>query len=78
MALALPAMTAAGVPPEAFLALAAGSTVAGNLTLVGAASNIIIAQSAERRGVHLGFWTFLAIGIPLTTVNVLVYLWWLD
>ena len=57
----------------AMLALAAGSTLAGNLTLIGAASNVIIVQAAEREGVHLGFWRFMAVGAPLTLVNVVVY-----
>ncbi len=73
VALALPVMHTLGSSPEALLALAAGSTIAGNLTLVGAASNIIVAQAAERRGEHLGFWRFLAIGAPLTGLQLLVY-----
>ena len=73
VALALPVMGSAGSSPEALLALAAGSTIAGNLTLVGAASNIIVAQAAERRGEHLGFWRFLAVGAPLTALQLLVY-----
>jgi Na+/H+ antiporter NhaD/arsenite permease-like protein len=73
VALALPLMHAAGAHPEALLALAAGSTIAGNLTLIGAASNVIIVQAAERRGEHLGFWKFFAVGAPLTLVNLLVY-----
>ncbi|MGE5152810.1 MAG: SLC13 family permease [Bdellovibrio bacteriovorus] len=73
VALALPVMEAAGSSPQALLALAAGSTIAGNLTLVGAASNVIVAQAAERRGEHLGFWRFLAVGAPLTGVQLLVY-----
>lgn len=55
------------------LALAVGSTIAGNLTLIGAASNVIIAQLAERNGVHLGFWQFVAVGAPLTIMCLLVY-----
>jgi Na+/H+ antiporter NhaD/arsenite permease-like protein len=73
VALALPVMHTMGSSPEALLALAAGSTIAGNLTLVGAASNVIVAQAAERRGEHLGFWRFLAIGAPLTCLQLLVY-----
>jgi Na+/H+ antiporter NhaD/arsenite permease-like protein len=73
VALALPLIQSAGAHPEAMLALAAGSTIAGNLTLVGAASNIIIVQAAEQRGEHLGFWRFLAIGAPLTCINLGVY-----
>ncbi len=73
VALAIPLVQAADPHPHAMLALAVGSTIAGNLTLVGAASNIIIVQAAERRGVHLGFWRFLAVGAPLTLINLLVY-----
>lgn len=73
VALALPLMEAGPPAPEALMALAAGSTIAGNLTLVGAASNVIIVQAAEARGVHLGFWRFLAVGAPLTALNLLVY-----
>jgi Na+/H+ antiporter NhaD/arsenite permease-like protein len=76
VALALPLMETLGSSPQALLALAAGSTIAGNLTLVGAASNVIVAQAAERRGEHLGFWRFLAVGVPLTGLQLLVY-WWL-
>lgn len=74
VALALPFMQAPGTPAEAFLALSVGSTIAGNLTLMGAASNVIIVQAAERRGHHhLGFWRFFAVGAPLTLVNLIVY-----
>lgn len=55
------------------MALAAGSTVAGNLLLLGAASNVIVVQSAERHGAGLGFMQFARAGIPLTALNVLVY-----
>ncbi len=62
------------LPPNLLLlALAFGITIAGKLTLMGAASNIIIVQAAESRGAHLGFWRFLAVGAPLTVLNLLVY-----
>ena len=56
-------------------ALAAGSTIAGNLSILGAASNVIILQNAEKRNknITLTFFEFVKIGIPLTIVNVLVY-----
>jgi Na+/H+ antiporter NhaD/arsenite permease-like protein len=75
VALALPLIEQAGGTAESLLALAAGSTIAGNLTLIGAASNIIILQAAERRGERLGFWRFAAIGAPLTLLNLAVYNW---
>jgi Na+/H+ antiporter NhaD/arsenite permease-like protein len=77
VALMLPLMHTVDASPQALLALAAGSTIAGNLTLVGAASNVIIAQAAERRGQHLGFWRFFAVGAPLTLLNLAVYGWFL-
>ncbi len=62
-----------GTPLTLLLALTAGSTIAGNLTRVGAASNVIVAQAAERQGEHRRFWRFLAVGAPLTGFQLLVY-----
>ncbi len=33
-----------------WVGLAASSTIAGNLTLIGAASNVIISEASEKRG----------------------------
>ena len=55
------------------MALAAGSTIAGNLFILGAASNVIIIQSAERSGETLTFLEFARVGVPLTLLNLLVY-----
>jgi Na+/H+ antiporter NhaD/arsenite permease-like protein len=74
VALYLPMLLAAGAGGTQLVALAAGSTIAGNLTILGAASNVIIIQNAERKGGEtLTFWEFARIGVPLTAVNVLVY-----
>jgi Na+/H+ antiporter NhaD/arsenite permease-like protein len=74
VALLLPALLKAGVGTPELLALAAGSTIAGNLTILGAASNVIIVQNAERRGKEtITFWEFLRIGAPLTAVNAFIY-----
>jgi Na+/H+ antiporter NhaD/arsenite permease-like protein len=56
-----------------YVLLAAGSTIAGNMLIIGAASNVIIIQNAEKHGVSISFWEFAKIGIPLTLVNALVY-----
>jgi Na+/H+ antiporter NhaD/arsenite permease-like protein len=63
----------AGASVEDLMALAAGSTIAGNLFILGAASNVIIIQNAERSGETLTFLEFAKVGIPLTAINVLVY-----
>jgi len=59
--------------PQALMALAAGSTIAGNLFILGAASNVIIIQNAEKNGETLTFLEFARVGVPLTLLNVLVY-----
>lgn len=74
VALYLPAIAQLGASTKAMMALAAGSTIAGNLTILGAASNVIIIQNAEKKGgVTITFWEFVKIGVPLTAVNVAVY-----
>lgn len=56
------------------LALAAGSTIAGNLTIIGAASNVIVIQNAEKKGYSISFWEFFRIGLPLTILQSMVYI----
>ncbi len=74
VALYIPMLLAAGAAEPEMVALAAGSTIAGNLTILGAASNVIIIQNAERKGGEtLTFAEFAKVGVPLTLVNVLVY-----
>jgi Na+/H+ antiporter NhaD/arsenite permease-like protein len=74
VALYLPMLMQMGVSTEELMALAAGSTIAGNLSILGAASNVIIIQNAEQKsGQTLTFLEFVKIGIPLTSVNILVY-----
>jgi Na+/H+ antiporter NhaD/arsenite permease-like protein len=74
VALYLPLLMHAGANTKELMALAAGSTIAGNLTILGAASNVIIIQNAEKRdGSTLTFLRFFGIGLPLTLLNLLVY-----
>ncbi|MBN1368148.1 MAG: anion transporter [Dehalococcoidales bacterium] len=74
VALYLPVLSNLGATVRDMMALAAGSTIAGNLSILGAASNIIIIQNAEKKYKEtLTFWDFVKIGVPLTIVNVLVY-----
>lgn len=73
VALYLPLMSQAGATTASMMALAAGSTIAGNLLILGAASNVIIIQNAEKKGETLTFLEFAKVGIPFTIVNFLVY-----
>ena len=74
VALYLPMLIQAGASTKEMVALAAGSTIAGNLFILGAASNVIIIQNAEMKtGETLTFMEFAKIGIPLTIINLAVY-----
>jgi len=74
VALYLPMLIHAGALTKEMVALAAGSTIAGNLFILGAASNVIIIQNAEKKaGETLTFLDFAKVGIPLTIVNIIVY-----
>ncbi|HAF94988.1 MAG: anion transporter [Elusimicrobia bacterium GWC2_51_8] len=74
VALYLPMLSHLQAEPRALMALAAASTVAGNLFILGAASNVIIIQTAEKRaGQTITFWEFTRVGAPLTFINCLVY-----
>jgi Na+/H+ antiporter NhaD/arsenite permease-like protein len=74
VALYLPLLMNAGAATKELMALAAGSTIAGNLLILGAASNVIIIQNAEKKfGETITFLEFAKIGVILTAVNLLVY-----
>jgi Na+/H+ antiporter NhaD/arsenite permease-like protein len=73
VALFQPMILQAGGTTAQMMALAAGSTIAGNLTILGAASTVIIIQNAEKQGETLTFFEFAKVGVPLTVVQVAVY-----
>ena len=78
VALFLPALSQSGISTAGLMALAAGSTIAGNMLILGAASNVIIVQSAEKEGETLTFGEFARIGVPLTLAQAVVYMIWLS
>jgi Na+/H+ antiporter NhaD/arsenite permease-like protein len=58
-----------------WLLLAAGSTLAGNLTLLGSVANLIVAEAVTKLGYQLSFWEHLRFGFPLTLITLgLAYL----
>ena len=61
---------------KTWLLLAAGSTLAGNLTLLGSVANLIVAEAVAKLGYQLSFWEHLRFGLPLTVVTlILTYFW---
>lgn len=73
VSLYLPLLQEAHASQAMLLALAASSTLAGNLLVMGAASNVIVIQNGERHGVHLGFWEFARIGAVLTLLQMALF-----
>ncbi len=56
-----------------WLALAAGSTIAGNFTILGAASNVIISEASESRGGKgFNFVEFMKYTIPILIPNAII------
>ncbi len=59
---------------SSWMMLAAASTIGGNLTILAAASNIIIIRASESRNIKaFTFLEFLKIGVIVTSVNLAVY-----
>jgi len=73
----LPLLKANAATVLSYMTLAAGNTVAGNLTIFGAASNIIIIQNAEKSGETLTFFEFLKFGLPVVLMQSIVFVGWL-
>jgi len=57
-----------------WLGLASSATLAGNLTLVGAVANLIVAEQARKDGVVITFRQFLRLGLPVTLATLLISL----
>lgn len=64
-------------PLQAWLTLAMASTLAGNLTLLGSAANLIVAQIAAARDVEIGFMAYLRAGVPITILTLLIGIGWM-
>lgn len=65
-------------PEAVWLALAMSSTFAGNLTLIGSVANLIVAESAKKRGVKLEFYEYLKTGLPVTIITLILGIVWLS
>lgn len=61
---------------QSWLMLAAGATLAGNLTLFGSVANLIMVEAAAAEGYRLSFWEHLRFGFPLTLSTLAVAYGW--
>lgn len=68
-----------GLPTEPlWWALVLGADLGGNLTLVGASANVVVANLAERNGYKISFGHFFKYSVAITLVSIIVssvYLW---
>ncbi|QFT54766.1 SLC13 family permease [Microbulbifer sp. THAF38] len=63
---------------QILMMLSAISTVAGNLFIISAASNVIVLQQAEKFGVKpFNFWQFFFLMLPVSIISVLVSYFWI-
>ena len=53
-------------------------TFAGNLTLLGSVTNLIVAESAKKRGVILSFAEYLKSGVLITIITLCLGVFWLS
>ena len=65
-------------PLQAWLTLAAASTLAGNLTLIGSVANLIVAEQALKLGVKVTFMEYLKAGVIITVLTLAVAVVWLE
>ncbi|MEW5773034.1 MAG: SLC13 family permease [Thermodesulfobacteriota bacterium] len=70
-------LASANASPQAGLVLALASTLAGNLFLLGSIANLIVADSAGRLGVEIGWRTHLRVGLPVTLATCAIAGGWL-
>lgn len=66
----MPTVRALSDPSFIWLVVAMSATFAGNLTLLGSMANLIVAERAEARGVRLGFWEYVRVGVPVTLLTL--------
>jgi len=69
-----------GLPSDAlWWSLALGACLGGNLTIVGASANVVVANLAERGGHPIRFWHFIRYGAVVTLGSLIIssaYVWW--
>ena len=63
-------------PAAAWTTLAVVSTFAGNLTLLGSAANVIVAEAGRELG-GFGFWQHLRVGLPVALLTTAMGALWL-
>ncbi len=53
-----------------WISLAAGSTLGGNATIIGAIANIIVIEQAYKQDIKIGWWEFSKVGLVVTVLTI--------
>jgi Na+/H+ antiporter NhaD/arsenite permease-like protein len=69
-----PIFPALGGSERVAVMIAAVSTLAGNLTVVGSVANLIVIEEARLRGVRISFSEYLKVGVPVTIATITIAL----
>jgi Na+/H+ antiporter NhaD/arsenite permease-like protein len=75
VALQIPVLSSLGYgsgTPVVWMALAGGATLAGNVSLLGAVSNLIVVETAEKHGVQIRLGEFVRHGLPIAALTLAV------
>ncbi len=72
----LPVIKTFANPEKAYLVLAMATTLAGNVTLLGSVANLIVAETAKKRGINISFTEYLKAGLPIAIVTLLIGIVW--
>jgi Na+/H+ antiporter NhaD/arsenite permease-like protein len=67
-----PIITTCPDPTNSWLILAMATTFAGNLTLIGSVANLIVAESAKKRGIDLSFIEYLKSGFLIAVISIII------
>lgn len=72
----LPVIKTFANPEKAYLVLAMATTLAGNVTLLGSVANLIVAETAKKRGINISFTEYLKAGLPIAIVTLFIGIIW--
>ena len=64
-------------PRSAWLLVSLSSTLAGNLTITGSVANMIVVERT-RGTLHISFWEYLKVGVPVTLSTLALGWLWLQ
>jgi len=53
-------------------ALSLGACLGGNMTIIGAAANVIVSENAAKEGHPIGFMQFMKYGVPVVAISLII------